>query len=37
MTDLLLSVVEHRICDYYQPKLRAALDCVDAECSGSCT
>jgi len=22
-------VVEHRICDHYQPKLRAALDCAD--------
>ena len=30
MTDLLLSVVERRICDHYLPKLRAALDCVDA-------
>ena len=23
-------MVEHRVCDHYQPKLRAALDCVDA-------
>ena len=30
MQDLLLAVVEHRICDHYLPKLRAALDCVDA-------
>ena len=30
MQDLLLSVVAHRICDHYQPKLRAALDCADA-------
>ena len=30
MRDLLLSVVEHRICDHYLPKLCAALDCVDA-------
>ena len=30
MRELLLSVVEHRICDHYLPKLRAALDGVDA-------
>ena len=30
MQDLLLAVVEHRICDHYLPKLRAALDCADA-------
>ena len=30
MQDLLLSVVERRICDHYLPKLCAALDCVDA-------
>ena len=30
MKDLLLSVVEHRICDHYLPKLRAALGGVDA-------
>ena len=30
MQDLLLSVVERRICDHYLPKLCAALDSVDA-------
>ena len=30
MQDLLLSAVEHRICDHYLPKLRAVFDCADA-------
>ena len=27
----MLCVVEHRICDHYLPKLRAALHCLDAD------